>query len=121
MICGSRCISFLVPSLCLENRSRAPGGDGEKGMGKRQGICSYDSPMVGEKFSGLGSICQGQRCDEEQRFLTLGPTSLVPSHFCTELFSDLRKSLSSESLGESQEGKCNFSSLYLAWTVKSTF
>lgn len=58
---GRRHISSLVPSLYLETRSGAWGEGGGKGMEVRKGTHRpCDSPMPGEKFSGSGSLCQGQ-------------------------------------------------------------
>lgn len=47
-----RHVSSLVPPLCLGNRSRAWGAGGEKGVGERRGICSYDSPGLGRSSQG---------------------------------------------------------------------
>lgn len=113
---GRRHISLLVPSLCLENRSRAWDEGGEKGVRKRKGIrCSYDSPTIGGKFSAAGSSARfkggnrkGIPDSRYNFFCTVMPYVLHTRHLCTELCSDLGKSLPSGSWGESQEGRMQF-------------
>lgn len=83
-----------------------------RGGEERKGICSYDSPMIGQKFSRSGSLLSRSKGRRETQvsdsghnfFCAFTPYVLHMRHLCTELCSVLGKSLSSESLGESQEG-----------------
>lgn len=126
---GRRHISLLVPSLCLENRSRAWDEGGEKGVRKRKGIrCSMILPRL-EGSSQRQALLPGSRVGTGKAFLTLGTISFalschmfsirdifVPSFVVTlGNHSPLEAGVSHRRAG------CNFSSLQLAWTIESTF
>lgn len=113
---GRRHISSWVPSLRLENRSGAWGGGVDKGRwGEERHMCLWLPHAWREVLKGRLTLSRW-RVRKGTEVLTLGTTSLAPSYhvfsilgyLCTELCSDLGKSLPSGSLGESQEGNMQF-------------
>lgn len=106
---------IFLPSLCLENRSGAWGGVVRRASGRGEAQVLTIGPRL-EKSS-QGQVQSAKVKDEKRNrssdsghncICAFMPYVLHTRHLCTELCSDLGKSLPSGSLGESQEGNMQF-------------
>ena len=122
--CKETCF-FLSSSTMPRKQEQGLGCRWREGCGGEERHMFLWQSWVGEKFSGLGSLCQGQGWEEERKSLALGTASLVPSCRVFSIWDTFVLSFAGTSGNdfhlEAWVSPRNCSSLPLVWTVKSTF